>query len=93
MEKDLLIKPDGGIVEVCPNNGTDYSLEELQNFVGGYVQICRGADCIFVCNEEGKLKGLPVNYAATTTAHRTKALALGDFFVGNVLLTVGERVK
>lgn len=93
MEKDLLIKPDGGIVEVCPNNGTDYSLEELQNFVGGYVQICRGTCCIFVCNEEGKLKGLPANYPATGKAIFCKALPIGDYFVGNVLLTKEERVK
>lgn len=33
------IKTNGEIVEVQPKNGTDYSLEELQGFVGGYIEI------------------------------------------------------
>lgn len=93
MEKDMLIKPNGEALKVSPKNGTDYSLEELQDFVGGYIQICRGKDCIFVCNENGKLNRLPANYHATFMAYDRNALASGDFFVGNILLTKDERVK
>lgn len=93
MEKDLLIKPDGRAIKVSPANGTDYSLKELQGFVGGLIQICRGKEKIYVVNDEGKLMGLPINGEATIKAHRDRAIPSLDFFVGNVLVTLDERVK
>lgn len=34
-----IIKTDGTIVEVTPQNGTDFQLEELQKIVGGYIDV------------------------------------------------------
>lgn len=34
----LLYTTDGGRRKVTPSNGTDFSLEELQGFVGGYIE-------------------------------------------------------
>ena len=49
-----------------PKNSTDFSLEELKGFVGGYIEIVHiGRGQIMVVNEEGKLLGLPFNDIAT----------------------------
>lgn len=77
----LLIATNGTVGEVKPENGTSFSLEELQGFVGGYIQILnrlKRADFnggvffkvrpdthIMVINEEGKNDDLPFNSIAT----------------------------
>lgn len=63
----MLLHADGTVEEVQPTNGTDFQLDELQGFVGGYIEIVplHGTTQILVVNEEGKLTGLPVNPAAT----------------------------
>lgn len=39
------------------------SLSELQELVGGYIEIVKlGEDIAIICNEEGKLKGLEANF-------------------------------
>lgn len=80
------IKTNGETIDVQPKNGTDYSLEELQGFVGGYIEIIgHGKDGLMVVNEEGKLDGLPLN----TTA----SLMAGQTIVGNVLVCESGEVK
>ena len=38
------------------------SLANLQNYVGGYIETVTVArDLVIICNEEGRLKGLPYN--------------------------------
>jgi hypothetical protein len=61
------------VVIVEPGNepkekGISNTLEELQNIVGGYIEAIPlhneiGSDLNIVCNEEGKLLGLPLNRA------------------------------
>ena len=66
MSKAKLYKADGTIIEVVPSNGTDFQLKELQEMVGGYIEIVSaGKGKIMVIDDEGKLKGKPVNDAAT----------------------------
>ena len=51
------------------------TLEAFQEAVGGYIECCTIAtDLAIICNEEGKLNGLPYN----TTI-------LGEQFVGTIL--------
>lgn len=51
----ILYTTDGGRRKVTPSNGTDFSLEELQGFVGGYIEIIRlGDNRLVIVNEEGK---------------------------------------
>lgn len=39
-----------------------HTLEEMQKLVGGYIESVHYKDNLFlICNEEGKLEGLPVN--------------------------------
>jgi hypothetical protein len=47
------------------------ALQELQDIVDGYIEAVphwdshMGAPCVVYCNEEGKLRGLPLNKRAT----------------------------
>lgn len=80
----ILIKVDGTRKEVQPRNGTDFSLEELQDFVDGYIEHVslprpfKGNTEMWL-NEEGKLIGLPRNEFATI-------LYGCDVIVGDVLI-------
>ena len=54
-----VITTDGLHRNVEPSNGTDFSLEELKEFVGGYIEIVYlSKSQVMVVNEEGKLIGL-----------------------------------
>ena len=57
---------DGRVEERQPANGHDFELKELQQIVGGYIEILPMKDGrMMVCNEESKLEGLPRNEQAT----------------------------
>ena len=56
------------------------TLEELQAAVGGYIEtVTFATDAVVICNEEGRLQGLP---------HNCEFLGVG--FVGPILI-VGRR--
>jgi len=58
----LLLEPD----KLAQDVEIDSSLEGLQSAVGGYIEAFYGLedpDVCIVCNEEGKLMGLPLNRA------------------------------
>lgn len=58
----LIIEADGSMACTEPKNGSDFSLEELQFFVGGLIEILDiDENKVLVCNEEGRLKNLPIN--------------------------------
>lgn len=61
-----IIKSDGQRINITPENGKRFQLEELQEIVGGYIENLQLPDGRYmVVNEEGRLYGLPVNMAAT----------------------------
>jgi hypothetical protein len=67
-------------VPVVPANGTDFTLEEAQAHVGGYVELINlGDEHILLVDEDGLLKDLPPNEGAAKVAN-------GYPLVGNVLL-------
>ncbi len=83
-----LIKSNGVQQEVSPKNGTDYSLEELQGFVGGDIEIISVSPTeIMVLNEEGLIYGLPFNIKASDM------FGEGGYVVGDVLICKNEEVK
>lgn len=54
-----------------PANGKSYGLKECQALVGGYIEMVNagniyGANLTVLADEEGLLKGLPYNEAAST---------------------------
>lgn len=54
----------------------DNTLESLQREVGGYIEAMTIADdLVLICDEEGKLKNKPANFAF-----------YGDVFIGTVIL-------
>lgn len=83
---------DGRETEVMPANGTDFTLAELQELVGGYVEIHGLPDGQIMCmNEDANSLGLPVNAAATVTAYN---LASGPGGIrGNVVICPPSFVK
>lgn len=87
----LLYTTDGGRRKVTPSNGTDFSLEELQGFVGGYIEIIRlGDNRLIIVNEEGKILGLPKNTFVTKII---QSAGRQDIIVGNVLICNLDKVK
>lgn len=91
--KAKILYTNGDIKDVQPKNGTDFSLEELQEIVGGWIQIVNLNDRqILVINEEGKLDGLPGNELATQVYCIAKQPYV-DTIVGNALLCDTEQVK
>lgn len=62
-----VIEAGGGRYTIKPNNGKSFTLKELQEIVGGTIDIQKlpEYDAMLVVNDNGKLEGLPRNEAAT----------------------------
>lgn len=74
----LHLKPSGETAHVSPKNGKTFSLEELQGFVSGYIEmVAVSSDRVLIINEEGRLKNLPYNDAASRLVHRQHEI-VGD---------------
>lgn len=87
-----IYKVNGEILNIEPKNGTDFSWEELNSIVHGYIEIIRlGDGKIMVMNEEGKVYGLDINLYATNLL--LSAGYRGDFVVGDVLVCRSDEVK
>ena len=85
----LLIQADGAEQTVKPKDGKKFSLKELQGYVGGLVQFVPLPDGrTLVCNDEGKLIGLPVNNVATDLWK--KLYPIEKYPIGNDSLVVGD---
>lgn len=82
----MLVCTDGKVVPVTPNNGLDFTLSELQKFVGGYIELMYlPEDKVLVVNEDGLFKGLSLNAFASGLVGRP--------IVGNVVYMQSEMVK
>jgi len=73
------LKADGTIETVKPANGKKFSLKELQDFVGGDIELVRTIKPVrnMYVNEWGVLNGLPYNREATKTISRDYLLVNG----------------
>jgi hypothetical protein len=61
-----LLRANGSIENIEPRNGKHWQLEELQDLVGGYIEVARTLSGTWlVIDEEGKLKNKPLNVSAT----------------------------
>lgn len=85
--KNYIINANGVKTEVTPKFGNSFTLEELQEHVGGYIEIIRFTNkYLMVINEEGKILNLPFNSEATDIARQHKAIYQNDMIVGNALV-------
>lgn len=88
-----IIRTDGTRQKICPANGTDFTLKEMQSIVGGLIQLVELDDKrTMVMNEEGKLGGLPLNIEATKVFHMYYP-GSRDFIVGNVLVCSNNQIR
>ena len=91
--KARIYKAHGETIDVEPRNGNDFSLDELQAIVSGYIEIAYlNGNKIMVLNEEGKLKGLAINWEATRIYRKTY-LWSDDVIVGDVLVCNENQLK
>jgi hypothetical protein len=77
--------------DVKPANGKSFTLEELQGYVGGLIEMSFFHDGrVMISNEEGKLVGLLVNVEATLLYRAAwtgvSDWAARDTIVGDVLI-------
>ena len=93
MDMARIYYSDGSEKQVFPANGMDFKLNELQSFVDGYIEVVMldKTSEIMVVNEEGKLKGLPINRNATEYLLRNSQI--DDIIVGDVLVCNRNMVK
>ena len=92
-----LIKTDGTFVEVKPENGKAFTLDELQKFVGGLIDVIvfPSGKSLYI-NDEGKNIGLPVNWQAQEMVWKKEypienyPLNNDETLVGDVLLLSAE---
>lgn len=82
MPKAAIIETNGSIT--IKNVGEN----EINPIVGGYIEfIPFGKDAIAYCNEEGKMKRLPMNPLATRLARDRKiGLMRDDYLVGTIVI-------
>lgn len=73
---------DGQVLIGEPANRKFFELEELQEVVGGYIELVElPDDMLMVVNEEGIPRKLPLNVLATAVTHR---YGIADKFNGGV---------
>ena len=85
-----LIKSNGEETNVLPKNKTDFKLDELQNFVGGIIEIVKTKDGkTMVINEEGKVNDLPFNQKATEIYLYNEH----DFIAGDVVVCESNELE
>lgn len=96
----VVIRPHGEYVSYkC-----DPSLENMQALVGGYIEVVPmfskigSMSCLVLCDEEGKLKGKPVNNRATLEwAKCCPQLQQNgqflDMLVGDIVVLTGKAKK
>lgn len=90
--RDMLYKANCSVCEISPRNGRYYTLEELQGFVGGLIELVHSKDggSVMVVNENGKLEGLAPNVWGTNWANEQ---GLVDYIVGDVAVVASHRIK
>lgn len=88
-----LYRVNGEVLEVYPVNGKKFTLQELQTYVGGSIELVPGTartgSPTTFCNEEGKLNGLPVNRLASRVF--MKGIWSNEVLVGDVIQVRKEK--
>ena len=89
-----LVKTTGEVIEITPENKSDFSLKELQALVDGYIEIYRTKEKVFVWNENGLNKRLPENETATVMLYaELDGFKPVQMLVGDVLICNNNELK
>lgn len=81
------IKTDGTESQVAPANKVEFTLEEMNTFVSGYLEAIKLTPSqVMYFNEEGIRLQLPVNHLATQVLRQHRAEHATTVIVGNVLI-------
>lgn len=89
IKEAIVFNADGSETCVAPDNGTDFSIYEMQSIVGGYIELVKlGSGKIMIVNEEGKINQLPMNTKATQICqlHGINEVIVGDVLVCDEIL-------
>jgi hypothetical protein len=85
----LLAIEDKKTGSIAPQNGEMFSVQELQGYVGGYIEAVRldhkASGMWMIVNEEGLLQNLPHNPAASILAMR--------YIVGNAVVATFKELN
>ena len=82
----FIINASGDETEVIPKNGTNFELDELQEAIGGYIELVSLASGkLLIVDEEGLLKSLPINTKASMLARKP--------IVGTVIVCEDNQLK
>ena len=94
-----LLKVDGTTQQVRPERGSKFTLEELQGYVGGYIEILhldimdvRRRSLMLIINEEGKLNNLHPNDWTTCLFDVFSKPLVSDYIAGPALLVDSSEV-
>lgn len=88
-----IIKTNGTRYTVVPQNGTDFTLKEMQAIVGGLIELIElDGENTMVINEEGKLLGMPCNVEASRR-FISHFPSTSDFIVGDVLICNNNQIR
>lgn len=94
MKGVLVIKADGQ--ENFISTAKRPSLEQMQEWVGGYIQAVptsyEGKKRTMVVNEEGAINGLPLNPIATKIYRSTSAFHHKELIFGTAVILIGFRL-
>jgi hypothetical protein len=83
----ILLKVDGSYEEVLPKDNQSFTLEELQEYVGGYIERIDMFDghAMYV-DEEGRLKNSPTNILATGALLQALHVSSVNHIKGNAII-------
>lgn len=60
--RGVFFPPSGMAAVCCPEDGKKWTLAELQQWIGGYIELVKIADGFtLVLDEDGQAKKLPIN--------------------------------
>lgn len=87
-----IIYTDKESEDYIPKNGNTFELTEMQEIVGGYIEIIRLNDGrIMIVDEEGKLNNKEVNIPATNILRRDHYTT--DYIVGTAIVCDADMVE
>lgn len=94
MKTALFIQTDGTETPIEPDDGKVFTLDKLQELVGGYVEIiARKNGKIMLGDEDGRMKNLPINRMATDLLHSWLAPAPTVTLVGDILIVPDDTMR